>query len=452
MMNRMYILLLLFLSSFLVQGQYTINGTFIDVNSEKIMLVQTTGSKHQIIDSTHLDESGSFKFTIPTDIIPGSYQLFTASGISLDLIVNNEDIRLIAMHDGYNQQVQIIESVENMIYYDFINLMECNLVKLDVLSNVVDYYPKEDDFYQLTIGKVNELRAEINETATELISNNPMKLAPHFISIQNPIFAEIEMIEEMQKQYLKEHYFEHVDFNDTVLLNSHQLNSKIINYLGLYQDQEADKETFERNLLEGVDTVLQKAAVNQSMYTYVVDFLIGGFEAIGFEKGLTHIARYNQLEELCVNTERLQALQHKIELINRLAVGKKAPDFETTDLEGNSVSMEGISSSKILLFFWASWCPHCKDMIPELNKIYNAPGGSIQVIGISIDTSLTDLKAVISEYKIDWPVVAELEGWEGSLPNQYGLVATPTIFLIDQDKTILSKPSNQKELIESLSQ
>jgi len=452
MMNPIYLFLLLFLSSLWLPGQHTINGTFIGVPAEKIMLVQAAGSRHHMIDSTHLDENGSFKFILPPDLTPGSYQLFTASGISLDLILNYEHIRLIALHDGYNQQVQIVESAENMIYYDFINLKEQNLVKLDILSTVTDYYPKDDDFYQQAIDEVNELRDEIDETATELINNNPMMLASHFIKVQNPVFANITLTKEAQKQYLKRHYFDHVDFNDTVLLNSQQLNSKIINYLGLYQDEEVDKETFERNLLAGVDTVLQKAAVNQSMYTYVVDFLIGGFEAIGFEKGLTHIARNNQLDELCVNTARQQALQHKIELINRLAIGKKAPDFETTDMEGNPVSLHDISSPKTLLFFWASWCPHCKNMISELNSIYNTTDNDVRVIGISIDTSLTDLKAVISEYKIDWPVVAELDGWEGSLPNQYGLVATPTIFLLDQDHTILAKPANQKDLIESLNQ
>ncbi|MEE4259420.1 MAG: redoxin domain-containing protein [Bacteroidales bacterium] len=452
MMNRMCILLLLFLSSFLSHGQYTINGTFIGVFNEMIMLVQTEGSRHNMIDSTHLDENGSFKFRLSPELEPGDYQLFTASGISLDLIFNHENIRFIALHDSYNQQVQIVESAENMIYYDFINLKERNLVKLDILSNVINYYPKEDDFYQRTVDKVFQLRAEISKVAADLVDNNPMMLAPHFIKVQNPVFADIDMTEEAQKFYLQRHYFDHVDFNDTILLNSHLLNSKIISYLSLYQDLEVDKETFERNLLGGVDTVLQKASINQSMYTYVVDFLIGGFEAIGFEKGLTHIARHNQLDELCVNTERLEALQHKIELINRLAIGKKAPSFETIDLEGNFVSLYDIASQKTLLFFWASWCPHCKNMIHELNKIYNAPENDIQVVGISIDTSLTDLRAVISEYKIDWPVVAELEGWEGSIPNQYGLVATPTIFLLDQDKTILTKPTNESELKDFLNQ
>jgi peroxiredoxin len=446
MLNRLCIFLILFTSSFLLKSQHSINGTFIGLPNEKIMLVRTNGSKHNVIDSTRLNENGSFKFMLAPELTSGSYQLFTESGISVDLILNEENIRFMAMYDGYDQQVQVVESIENMIYYSFINLKERNLYKLDILSNVIDYYPKEDEFYQVAIERVIELRTEINQQAEEFVNNHPTTLASHFIQLLNPVFAPIDLPEDLQKLYLKNHFLDYVNFNDTVLLNSHQLNSKLIQYLSVYQDKNVDKESFEASLLSGVDTLLQKASVNQNMYTYVMEFLIGGFEAIGFEKGLEHIAQHNQLDELCVNTEKQLELQHKIELIRQLAVGKTAPEFATSDIEGNMIMLSAINAPKTLLFFWASWCPHCKEMISEINDIYNAGNNEIEVIGIAIDTSLTDLKKVISEYQIDWPVIAELDGWEGKIANQYGLAATPTIFLLDQDKTIKAKPTNKAEL------
>jgi len=446
MMNRLCILLILLTSGFLLKAQYSINGTFIGLPAEKIMLVHTAGSKHTVIDSTRLNENGSFRILLGPELSSGSYQLFTESGMSVDVILDEETIRFMAMYDGYDQQIQMIESHENTIYYDFINLKERNLYKLDILSNVIDYYPKEDEFYQVAVERVIDLRTEINQLAEELVNNNPKTLASHFIRLINPVFAPIDLPEEQQKLYLKSHYLDHVNFNDTVLLNSNQLNAKFIQYLSLYQDQNLDKETFETNLLSGVDTLLQKASVNQNMYAYVVEFLVGGFEAIGFEKGLEHIALHSQLDKFCVNEEKLQELQHKIELIKQLAVGKKAPDFVTNDLAGNSIKLSEINAPKTLLFFWASWCPHCKDMIAEINDIYGTGNEGNQVIGISIDTSLTDLKKVISEYNIDWPVVAELDGWESKIATQYGLTATPTIFLLGQDNTILAKPTNKMEL------
>lgn len=446
-MKVRYAILLLFLSfSFLLKSQYSINGTFIGLPSEKVMLVQTNGSKHTILDSTQLNDNGSFKFVLPGNLSIGQYQVFTKSGVAIDLLYNKENIQFVALHDGYDQLVQIIESNENRVFYDFVNLKEKNLMKLDILSPVIKYYPPEDEFYQLSVNKVLKLREEINDRAKDLIGSSSNSLASHFIKISLPVFADIGLQKEMQKEYLKSHFLDHVDFNDTILLNSNLLNSKIINYLSLYQDQDVSKETFEFNLLSGVDSILKKAAVNQSMYTYVVGFLIGGFEAVGFEKGLEYIAQHNQLDELCVNSERLLALQNKIELINKLAIGKIAPNFNYVDLNGDMIDLDKIDAPKVLLFFWASWCPHCKDMITIINEIEQSSDQNIQVIGFSIDSSLVELDKIISEYDIKWPIIAELKGWEGEIINQYGIVATPSIFILDQDKKIVAKPTNKSEL------
>jgi len=47
-----------------------------------------------------------------------------------------------------------------------------------------------------------------------------------------------------------------------------------------------------------------------------------------------------------------------------------------------------------------------------------------------------------------WINVGELKGWDGSLIDEYGIAATPSVFILDRDKTILSKPLN-KELLKS---
>lgn len=447
MLRKLLISLCLLFFSPAVWTQHSIHGTLIGVSPEKVMLLKTVGSKQLIIDSTRLDETGSFSLSVPLETQIGQYQVFTESGLSFDIIYNKENIQLIALYDGYDHQIQVIESEENKLYYQFVNLKKYNLLKLDILSTVIDYYPREDPFYQKTVNKALELQTEINRKGNELIINNPLMLATHFLRASMPVFADLMQSEDQKKIFLKQHYFDYVDFNDTVLINSQVLNSKIINYLSLYQDNKADQETFEMYLLAGVDTVLTKASINEKMYTYVVDFLIGGFEAIGFEKGLEHIASHNILDELCVNDERLGMLQNKIELINRLAIGKQAPAFQSFDTEDKPIDLYKIKAKKTLLFFWASWCPYCKDLIPDLNELSNLPKEDFQLIGISIDTSFSALKSVMNEYEISWPVIAELDGWESKISNQYGIAATPTLFLLDEYKIIRAKPANKEALL-----
>ena len=450
-MKKFLLICFILLSWAFVRGQHVLNGTVSGLANEKVSLWQTFGNDRQLIDTSFLNEQGSFRFEMEPRLPKGMYRVMTESGIGFDLIYNRENIQLIVIINEYDKYVQVMESVENMIYYDFVNLKQKNLLKLDILGPIVEYYPKNDPFYQDVVNKVQEFRKELSERAGKLTANNPETMASHFISVENPVFSPAGLSEEEQKEFLKVHFFDHIDFSDTVLLKSSLLNSRMINYLSLYQDRNADKETFENSLLQGVDTLLEKAMINQEMYEYVVDFLLEGFEAVGFEGGLAYISEHNNLDEFCTNTEKLVELQNKMELINRLAIGRQAPDFTGVTIEGDTIRLRDISADRILLFFWASWCPHCKNVVSDINDIdLNYSEEEIKIIGVSVDTSLQDVKDVISSYHISWPNIAEGKGWEGEIPESYGIAATPTMYLLDENKKIIAKPINKRDLQKAL--
>ena len=238
-----------------------------------------------------------------------------------------------------------------------------------------------------------------------------------------------------------------MDFLDTILTRSNILTSKIISYMGLYQHPGMTKEEMEDQLLIAVDTVMERAFVDQQIYEFVIDFLINGFEHIGFEKGLKFIADKNMLNEFCVNTERKKELENKIELIKKLAIGEPAPDFKTVDINGDTIHLDDIQAQTTILAFWASWCPHCDETLPKLKKYYDPQNtGKLQIIAVSIDKSEDDLKKAIAENDYNWVNIGELKGWEGPVVQEYGVVATPTFFVLDKDKKIIAKPVRFDEL------
>jgi len=451
LMKKTLLISLILLSWMFARCQHTLNGTISGMAGEKITLMQIFADKHGLIDTTYSDEIGNFRFQLTDGLRPGMYRVAASSGPEIDIIYNKEDIRFVFVRDEYGTYVQVIESVENMIYYDFVNLIQKNLFRLDVLSPVVTYYPKNDPFYGEVKNKVQNLREEISKRAQELTRNNPETMASHFITVEHPVFAPIGLNEEEQKEYLKAHYFDHIDFSDTVLLKTSRINSMIINYLTLYQSREDDRETTENNLLMALDTVLEKSVANPEMYASVVDFLLEGFQSIGFDKGMEYISEHNQLDQFCENTEKLIELQGKLELISRLAIGKTAPDFSHADMNGNMIHLDDIKAEKTLLVFWAAWCPHCKELVPELNRIAQEYSEQqIKIIGVSVDTSLPDLQSVIDAYEISWPNIAEGKGWDGEIPGLYGIAATPTMYLLDADKKIIAKPINKRDLKKAL--
>ena len=119
-------------------------------------------------------------------------------------------------------------------------------------------------------------------------------------------------------------------------------------------------------------------------------------------------------------------------------VGGAAPDFMLKDISGKDTTLSSYKGKVVLLEFWATWCPPCKESIPEmveLHKKYRDRG--FTVLGISIDAD-SDVAAKVarfsSSYGITYPVLVAGE----TVSMTYRVTSIPTSFLIGKDGTIIT--------------
>lgn len=115
-----------------------------------------------------------------------------------------------------------------------------------------------------------------------------------------------------------------------------------------------------------------------------------------------------------------------------------APDFELTALDGSTVKLSSLKGKVVLLDFWATWCPPCRKMIPELKKVYSKyKDKGVVVIGISLDEgSISTIKSFADNTGINYPVVRG----DHALSKAYGYInAIPTSFIIDKAGVIRDK-------------
>ncbi len=134
-------------------------------------------------------------------------------------------------------------------------------------------------------------------------------------------------------------------------------------------------------------------------------------------------------------------------------------DFETEDLDGNKVKGSDIfAKNKITMInFWTTWCGNCLNEMADLVEINKRLAEKdVEIIGICIDadTKLEACKAIVEEYKIDFPILLPFEGLEYVLE----IPGFPTSYFVDSEGTILSVPyvgapmdrSNYETFIDSL--
>ncbi|WP_267902155.1 peroxiredoxin family protein [Lentibacillus cibarius] len=70
-----------------------------------------------------------------------------------------------------------------------------------------------------------------------------------------------------------------------------------------------------------------------------------------------------------------------------LQKGNIAPDFELTTLEGEQVSLSDYRGQRVVLNFWASWCPPCKAEVPDLQKFYE--NKDVEILAVNLTKTET---------------------------------------------------------------
>jgi thiol-disulfide isomerase/thioredoxin len=113
------------------------------------------------------------------------------------------------------------------------------------------------------------------------------------------------------------------------------------------------------------------------------------------------------------------------------------PPFLLLDLDGQVASTAGWRGKVVLLNFWATWCPPCRDEIPELIELSKRFKDKLEIVGISMDDSPpAEVRQFAQDMKIDYPIVMG----SGTLSREYGgIPALPTSFLVNSDGRIVQK-------------
>ena len=127
-----------------------------------------------------------------------------------------------------------------------------------------------------------------------------------------------------------------------------------------------------------------------------------------------------------------------------------APDWTLSTPNGQAINLaDEAEKQTIVLFFWATWCPYCKALMPHLQSIRIEFGDRIKILAINI---FEDADPVVFINNAGYDFTLLLEG--DAVAAKYRIFGTPGLFVIDADRRIdvdirtlpsLNPPNNGKE-------
>ena len=338
----------------------------------KAQLSYLRGETFVKTDSVFSDEKGVFHYTFAKNSgHAGIYRLTILKNKWIDFVNDNEDVNISTDAGNIQDSLKVNSSWINLIYYGFIRLNKQYKIKTDLLQLMLAKYPKDDDYYFMTRNKLLQMQKEYSAFVNNISQKNPKSFIARYIkTVQLPII-DINLPMDKQLAYLKAHTLDKVDYNDDDLIYSDAFANKSIEYLTLFRNPQLTKELLEKEFMSAVDTILNKAKVNQLVYQHVTEYLIDGFKKFGFDQIIDYIVdNYVIKDDICLDEKLQNSIQRRMDQAKHFKIGAIVPKIVLPDSTGKDVDLQRIGGEKTLIIFYASWCPHCQEILPKINEIY----------------------------------------------------------------------------------
>ena len=131
-------------------------------------------------------------------------------------------------------------------------------------------------------------------------------------------------------------------------------------------------------------------------------------------------------------------------------LGEAAPDFTLKTLNGKPMNMTQFRDQKsAIIFFWATWCPHCRAALKELEQQKDQiEKKGIKIILVDLGETEKEVGRYIKTNKINLTVFLDEES---SLNDPYAIIGVPTFVLVDSDGIVKAVehalPPNYEEIL-----
>lgn len=132
------------------------------------------------------------------------------------------------------------------------------------------------------------------------------------------------------------------------------------------------------------------------------------------------------------------------------SIGKPAPDFTLPTVGGTATSFARFrGTDKAIIFFWATWCPHCRRELGALNqKKEELAQKGIKIALVDIGEEAAMVKQYLQKNKVDMTVFLDKDN---AVAESYNLVGVPTFLLVDAQGIVrgleYSLPENYEEIL-----
>jgi peroxiredoxin len=117
-------------------------------------------------------------------------------------------------------------------------------------------------------------------------------------------------------------------------------------------------------------------------------------------------------------------------------IGNAAPPFALQDNNGKMRTLDEFKGTPIILNFWASWCPPCREEMPAFQSLYEESNGKLMVIGVNLQEDKNAIDEFQQELGITFPLLLDPDE---KVKKAYNVITQPVTYFINENGIIVDK-------------
>ena len=300
-------------------------------------------------------------------------------------------------------------SKETSDYFEVYSKTAHNQLYMMALKSELEYFPEN-------IYKIDSVKNYLHDYHNSIISKRP----DSFLSTYVKFIKEVEAPKEYHdnsESYIMNHYFDDLPLNDNRILNSRLLKNKLDIFFNHYMQSQTPEF-----ICQKIDYLIEKS--NAELRNYILWYLYSKYfnpDNARNELVFIHLVDnyFSKLEIDNLTDNIRREIIKRADVLRKITIGNQAPTLYYTDDNGKMVSLDAVNSKYIVLFFYK---PDCQKCIKDKRYFDYIKKTRDDVEVLSINISEDNYKNVSQD-----------------IVNQFDITITPTIYLLDKNKTIVAK-------------
>lgn len=428
-----------------------IKGKLKLLQNNEIILNGFNGMQSYPIATTQTDLQGNFTLNYTTTDYGIGY-LIASDNKPHFVILNGEDIEIVGETLSYTETIRITKGQENFWFEQYAKEHSVREQALSVWVYLDKIYSNTSLLvrHKNVVSSIVKEKQRIKKEDADFLNSLPQNSYVSWYLPTRKLVSSVSSIAQYRTEEIPATIaaFRALDYTDKRLYKSGLLKDAIESHFWLLENSGKSLDSVFMEMQLSIDAMLDVLVKDGKILNEVTDYLFDLLERHSLFQASEYLAIKVLNQSSCtINSD----LAKQLETYRAMKKGNIAPNIifpQTTIYPNKEIKpskLSDIQSPYTLVVFGASWCPKCKQEIPEIAKKYfQWKDNGLEVLFVSLDEKENDFIEFASV--LPFVSVCDFQKWKSPIAQDYYVFGTPTMYLLDKNQKIILRPNSINQM------